>query len=70
MKAATLKRASLEYVPSLNPEGQALAYVLSQCNGSTTMEMIAGTLRDRYPERFHSPADALRFVQGIVKRHA
>ncbi len=70
MKAATLKRASLEYVPSLNPEGHALAHVLSQCNGSTTMEAIAGTLRDRYPERFHSPAEALRFVQGIVKRHA
>jgi hypothetical protein len=70
MKAATLKKASLEYVPSLNPEGHALADVLSQCNGTSTMAAIADALRDRHPARYHSAAEALRFVQAVVKRHA
>jgi SAM-dependent methyltransferase len=70
MKAATIKKAALDYVPSLNADGRAVAYVLSQCNGSATMEAIAQSLRDHYPERYHTSAEAVRFVQGIVKGHA
>ena len=70
MKASTLKKASLEYVPSLNPEGHALTHVLSRCNGSMTMQSIADTLHEEHPERYRSAAEALRFVQAIVKRHA
>ena len=70
MKASTLRKASLEYVPSLNPEGHALTYVLSRCNGSMTMQAIADALHQRHPERYRGAAEALRFVQAVVKRHA
>jgi SAM-dependent methyltransferase len=70
MDAATLKKAVVDYAPSLNVDGQALAQVLAQCDGSVSAGTIAASLRDRYPERYHSAAEALAFVQRIIKRYA
>ena len=69
MKSATLKKAALDYRPSLNADGRVFADVLSHCDGSATVETIVQSLCDRYPERYHAPAEALSFVQGIIKRH-
>jgi hypothetical protein len=70
MKAATLKKAAVDYAPSLNAEGCALVDVLSGCDGSTTVDTIARSLRERYPERYHTQIEAIGFVQEIVKRYA
>ena len=69
MTAATLEKAALEYAPSLNVDGRALAHVLSQCDGSTSTRAIVQSLRNRYADRYHSPTEALSFVQRIVKQY-
>ena len=70
MDAATLKKAVVDYAPSLNVDGRALAQVLGQCDGSASAMTIAQSLCARYPERYHSAAEALAFVQRIIKRYA
>ena len=70
MKAETLKKAALDYAPALNSEGCALVDVLSRCDGAATVSSIVGVLRDRYPDRYRADAEALGFVQDIVKRYA
>jgi hypothetical protein len=70
MKAATLKKAALDYRPTLNADGRAVAFVLSQCDGSTAAKAIAQAVVEHFPERYHSSDEALRFVQGIIKNHA
>jgi predicted RNA methylase len=70
MTGEILVKAKLDYAPSLNLDGRALAYVLSQCDGSVSARTIAQSLCARYPERYHSRTEALAFVQRIVKRYA
>ena len=70
MDAATLRKAVVDYAPSLNVDGRALAQVLAQCDGSVSARTIAQSLCARYPERYHSAAEALAFVQRIIKRYA
>ena len=70
MSPETLEKAALGYSPLLNVDGQALAYILSQCNGQTSVQAIGRELRSRYPERYHSESDAVRFVQRIIKHYA
>jgi SAM-dependent methyltransferase len=70
MDAATLKKAVIDYAPSLNVDGRALAEVLAQCDGSVGAQAIAQSLCDRYPGRYHSAAEALAFVQRVIKRYA
>lgn len=69
MSAATLKKAPLDYVPSLNAEGRALVDVLSWCDGSASVTTIAQSLQDRYPERYRAHSEALSFVRDIIKRY-
>lgn len=70
MKGATLQKAAVEYRPALTEEGEASAYVLSRCDGVQTMSEIALSLQARYPKRYRTIAEALRFAQALVKRHA
>lgn len=70
MSDTLLAKAALDYVPSLNPAGSVLAHVLAQCRGSATVTTIAQSLVDRYPERYPALADAVDFVQQVVKRYA
>jgi precorrin-6B methylase 2 len=70
MKAATIAKAALQYHPSLTDEGQALAHVLSCCDGRRAVEEIAESLQALMPQRYRTSAEALRFVQFAVKRHA
>lgn len=70
MKGRTLKKAAVDYAPSLNAEGHAIADVLAGCDGSATVATIADALRARYPDRYHTRTEALGFVQDVVKRYA
>jgi precorrin-6B methylase 2 len=70
MTAASLTRAALDYEPSLNAEGRAVLDVLSRFDGTATVTSLASALSDRYPERYRSTAEAVAFVQRLVRRFA
>ena len=70
MKASTLRKAALDYRPDLSDEGRAVAHVLALCDGARTMTEIARSLQAFQPERYRTPAEALRLVQTVAKQHA
>jgi SAM-dependent methyltransferase len=70
MKASTLQKASLDYMPALTREGHAVAYVLARCDGDATTKEIAQSLQQHYPDQYRTATEALLFVQSVVKRHA
>jgi precorrin-6B methylase 2 len=70
MKATTIEKASLQYHPALTEEGRALAHVLARCDGRQGVEEIAESLQALMPQRYRTSAEARRFVQLAVKRHA
>ena len=70
IKATTLQKASVDYTPTLTAEGQAIAYVLSQCDGVATTRQIALSLQEHYSDRYPTPPEAIQFVQAVLKRHA
>lgn len=70
MTMSTLRKASMDFVPALNVEGEAAQLVLTQCSGATTVREIANSIRERWPGKYRTPEDASRFVQSIVKRFA
>ena len=70
MDAATLRKAVVDYAPSLNVDGRALAAGPGPMRRLVSARAIAHSLCDRYPERYHSAAEALAFVQRVIKRYA
>jgi precorrin-6B methylase 2 len=70
MKASTLRKAALDYRPDLSDEGRAVAHVLALCDGARTMSEIAQSLQAFQPDRYRTPAEALRLVQTVAKQHA
>ena len=70
LKAATFKKAAPDYTPVLGPEGRALAYAVSRCDGSTTVTDIAASVRQQWPTRYRTDTEAMSFVQQVVKRFA
>ena len=70
MKASTLRKAALDYRPELSEEGRAVAHVLALCDGARTMTEIAHSLQAFQPDRYRTPAEALRLVQTVAKQHA
>ena len=69
MKAATLKKAAMDYMPVPNVDGTVAQYVLACSNGSTSVRDIASGVRERWPSKFRTPEEASRFVQVIVKQY-
>jgi len=70
MTGDTLARASIRYAPKLGVRGQTLVDVLSAWDGARSVECLARSARQRFPHRFISEAEALAFVQGLVKRYS
>ncbi len=70
LKAATFKKAAPDYTPVLGPEGRALAYAVSRCDGSTTVTDIAASVRQQWPKRYRTDTEAMNFVRQVVKRFA
>ncbi len=69
LAAATLTKAALDYRPSPTVHGRAVLDVLSWCDGQRTVSAIGQRLHDRYPERYATPSEALKFVREIVRRY-
>ncbi len=70
MSATTLEKATLDYAPSRSVDGEALMFVLSQCDGQRRVEEIAQRLSSVHPDRYANRAVALGFVQRVVKRYS
>jgi SAM-dependent methyltransferase len=70
MSPSTIQRAALDWTPSLSASGEAAAHVLARCDGSQSVDAIARTLASRFPERYATHAEALDFVQKLVRRYA
>lgn len=66
--AESLAMGSLEYAPSLNPEGDAMANVLALCDGTRSVATIAHAVRSTSLRRFRDQADAVAFVQRVIRR--
>ena len=70
MVARTLRQAALDYRPTLSVDGRAQKFVLSMCDGTRPVQIIAQSLRDEFPDRFSAPDEAVRFVQAVVRQLA
>jgi precorrin-6B methylase 2 len=70
MKASTIQKASVTFTPSLTEEGQAVAYVLSQCDGLANANEIAQSLQRLFADRYRTAGEALLFAQTVLKRYA
>lgn len=66
----TLRRSAREYRPSLRADGQMHLEVLARCDGTASVDELAGEMLARYPGRLRTHAEALRFIQRIVRHHA
>lgn len=63
----TLKKASLDYTPNRSERGDAVLFLLSQINGSESVESLAKQINKNYPNMFTDYERALFFVRSIIK---
>jgi SAM-dependent methyltransferase len=66
----SLEKARVSYVPALNADGRLVRRVLEACESGRAVGDIARTLRHDHRHRFPADADAIAFVQRIVKKYA
>ncbi len=64
-----LQKASAEYMPSLNEEGQIEHLILGAMNGTQSSGSIAGVLMTAFPGRFTSFELALAAVSRQAQKH-
>jgi hypothetical protein len=70
MTARSLDKARATHTLALNAEGRLLRDTLSLCDGGRSVEAVARHLRQQYASRFASDAEAVTFVQRVVRRYA
>jgi precorrin-6B methylase 2 len=68
--ASALDKARMTYAPALNAEGRVLRQVLDACASGRAVGDIAGELHREHRARFSTDAQALAFVQRVVKKYA
>lgn len=64
-----LKKAAVDYVPSLNTDGEILRYALQAMADATPSRYIAVGLADRFPQRFRDEETALREVVKLASKY-
>jgi hypothetical protein len=65
---STIQKTALDYQPRKNMQGEAALYVLSQSDGTVSVEDLGHALLKNYPHLFPSLQKAIRFVQDLVGR--
>ena len=70
MKASTLRKAALDYMPVLSAAGDAAQFVLGCSNGSMPVKAIAAGVLEQWPNKYRTSEEASRFVRSIVKQFA
>jgi SAM-dependent methyltransferase len=65
MTLKTLRCVASDYKPQLSDKGEALLYILSNCNGTLSVQEIVDRLLEKYPMSFKARQEAFQFVRGI-----
>jgi len=66
----TLRRKALDYVPMLTEDGQADRCILEAMNGKKSLEEIARTIVENFPQQFSSLEEALRRVTRLAEKYS
>ena len=66
---AELRKASADYVPVLNQDGQITQAVLQAMAAGQRLQEIADALATRFPQRFKTPAQALDQVSRLSQKY-
>jgi predicted RNA methylase len=64
----SIKQVAWDYQPQINDKGKAALFVLSQSNGTLSVEALSHHLVQDYPHLFAEPHKAISFVQNLVSR--
>lgn len=65
----TLRKASADYVPTLNADGLVARAVLEAMAGGTTLQQIADNVTLRFPDNFKTADAALEVVSRLSKTY-
>jgi predicted RNA methylase len=65
MTLKTIHCMSSTYSPQLSERGEALLYLLENCNSILTVDDLTQQLLEKYPTIFKDRLEAFQFVQGI-----
>jgi protein arginine N-methyltransferase 1 len=65
----TLRKASADYVPTLNADGQVARAVLQAMVGERSLQQIADQLAVQFPEKFKTPDIALELASRLSKAY-
>lgn len=66
----TLAKQSIDFSPSLNETGKIELFILSLCNGETTVQKIAEELYKQYPQTYNSIGKALSKVGKLLNKRS
>lgn len=66
MTLKSIKKTALPYRPQLSNKGKAALYVLSQSNGTLSVEQLSTQIVKRFPELFADSRKALNFVRSLI----
>ena len=64
-----LHKASADYVPALNEDGQVVAAALAVMDGGRSLQAIADTLTARFPDRYRAPTQALDEAAKLSQKY-
>ena len=66
----SLTKQSINFSPSLNETGKIELFILSLCDGKTTVQKIAKELCEQYPQTYDRIEKALSKVNKVVKNRS
>lgn len=66
---ADIRKASADYVPTLNEQGQIMQAILHAMQSGQCLSEIAASIALRYPHKFKSDADALDEVSRLSRNY-
>jgi len=66
----SLEKRSIDFCPSLNESGKVELFILSQCDGKTTIQQIAEKLCKHYPQAYNNIKKAISKVSRVVRDYS
>jgi protein arginine N-methyltransferase 1 len=70
LSPASLRKQASGFVPTIGEEGQVDHFILTQMNGSASLEEIARTVVELFPSRFATSHEALTHVGELSKKYS
>ena len=56
--------------PTLGEGGEIDLFILGRMNGRTTLDKIAQQVQKRFPARFKTPPEALKYVYDLSQQYS